>query len=94
MPQGLANTAWAFATANRPDEKLFTALAREAERRVSDVYTQALDNTAWAFVAVNQVDGKLFAALHGERGGAAGERLQRAGAGQHGMGICKGEPVG
>ena len=29
--QGLANTAWAFATADRPDELLFAALARAAE---------------------------------------------------------------
>ena len=32
--QDLANTAWAFATVNRPDEKLFTALARAAEQRM------------------------------------------------------------
>ena len=31
-PQNVANTAWAFATANSRDEKLFAALARAAER--------------------------------------------------------------
>ena len=29
--QGLANTAWAFATAGQTDAQLFAALAREAE---------------------------------------------------------------
>ena len=31
-PQDVANTAWAFATVNYRDEKLFAALARVAER--------------------------------------------------------------
>ena len=30
--QNLTNTAWAFATVSRPDEKLFAALARTVER--------------------------------------------------------------
>ena len=47
--QNLANTAWAFATVNRPDDKLFTALARAAERRVNGFKPQELANTAWAF---------------------------------------------
>ena len=34
-PQGVANTAWAFATVNHRDEKLFAALAVAAERRLS-----------------------------------------------------------
>ena len=33
--QGLANTAWAFATVNYRDEKLMAALAIAAERRLS-----------------------------------------------------------
>ena len=32
-PQTVANTAWAFATVNYRDEKLFAALATAAERR-------------------------------------------------------------
>ncbi len=34
-PQELANTAWGFAVVNQPNEKLFTDLARAAERRVT-----------------------------------------------------------
>ena len=34
--QALANTAWAFATANLCDEQLFTVLARAAEQRVNE----------------------------------------------------------
>ena len=35
-PQGVSNTAWAFATVNYRDEKLLAALARAAERRLRD----------------------------------------------------------
>ena len=61
--QQLANTAWAFATMNRLDEKLFAALARAAEQRVNEFNAQNLANTAWAFATVNRSDEKLFAAL-------------------------------
>ena len=44
--QNLANTAWAFAIVNRPNEELFTALARAIEQRVSEFKTKALPNTA------------------------------------------------
>ena len=61
--QDLANTAWAFATVNLLDEKLFRALAREAERRVSEFNAQNLANTAWAFATVKLLDEKLLRAL-------------------------------
>ena len=32
--QGLANTAWAFATVGQQDEQLFKALAKMAEQRL------------------------------------------------------------
>ena len=35
-PQGLANTAWAFATVGHKDERLFSTLAAAAERRIRD----------------------------------------------------------
>ena len=35
--QNLANTAWAFATLGQSDEKLFAALARAAELRMSEL---------------------------------------------------------
>ena len=44
--QELANTAWAFATANQPDAQLFAALARAAELRLGDFKVQDLANTA------------------------------------------------
>ena len=43
--------------------ELFTALAREAERRVGDFNPQALANTAWAFATVGQSDAQLVMAL-------------------------------
>ena len=46
--QGLANTAWAFATVGQKDELLFNALARMAERRLDQFNAQGLANTAWA----------------------------------------------
>ena len=61
--QGLANTAWAFATVNLLDKKLFAALAREAERRVSEFNAQDLANTAWAFATMNRSDEKVFTAV-------------------------------
>ena len=51
--QELANTAWAFATANQPHAQLFVALARTAERRLGDFNVQDLANTAWAFATAN-----------------------------------------
>ena len=50
--QDFANIAWAFATVNRPDDKLFTALARAAGRRVSEFNVQDLPQTAWALATV------------------------------------------
>ena len=61
--RGLANTAWAFATASQWDEKLFALLARAAEWQGSEFNAQGLVNTAWALAAMGQSDQKLFAAL-------------------------------
>ena len=44
--QGLANTAWAFATVNLSEEKLFAAFSRAAERRVSEFNAQELSKIA------------------------------------------------
>ena len=46
--QGLANTAWAFATAGQLDAQLFMALARAAECCVSNFESQSLLMTWWA----------------------------------------------
>ncbi len=61
--QDVANTAWAFATVKRPDEKLFAALARAADWPVSEFKMQELANTAWAYAIANQPDEKLFMSL-------------------------------
>ena len=50
--QGLANTAWAFATVGQKDEQLFKALAKMAEQRLDEFNAQGLANTAWAFATV------------------------------------------
>ena len=44
--QGVANTAWAFATLNHRNESFFAALVRTAERRLSELNAQELANTA------------------------------------------------
>ena len=54
--QGLANTAWAFATVGQKDDQLFKALARMAERRLDQFNGQELANTAWAFAIVVRKD--------------------------------------
>ena len=61
--QYLANTAWAFATVAQQEMKLFTALARTAERRVGEFNAQELANMAWAFMTADQLDALLFAEL-------------------------------
>ena len=61
--QGLANTAWAFATVGQQDEQLFKALARMSEQRLVELNAQELASTAWAFATVRQQDEHLFKAL-------------------------------
>ena len=61
--QSITNTAWAFATEDHNNERLFIALAAAAERRVKDFNSQVLANTAWAFATVGHKDEGLFTAL-------------------------------
>ena len=61
--QNIANPAWAFATLHQHDEKLFAALALEAEVRASEFSAQVTATTAWAFAILVQHDEKLFTAL-------------------------------
>ena len=49
VPQGLANTAWAYATAGHPAPTLFKAIAAAAPSRLDDFKPQELANTAWAY---------------------------------------------
>ena len=48
---------------NGSDEKLFTNLARAAERWVSEFKPQELASTAWGFATVKKLVEKLFIAL-------------------------------
>ena len=44
--QNIANTAWAFATAEQSYEKLFITLAQATTRKVEDFNAQGISNTA------------------------------------------------
>ena len=61
----VANVAYGAACSGRAEFQglLFNALARAAERRVSEFNAQSLANTAWAFATVNRLDEKLFTAF-------------------------------
>ena len=61
--QGVANTAWAFATVNYRDTELLAALAAAAGRRLNEFNSQEMANTAWALATVNYRGDKLFAAM-------------------------------
>ena len=50
--QHLANTAWAFATVERAQERLFTVFAKIVELRVGEVDAHSLANMAWGFAMV------------------------------------------
>ena len=52
-PQELANTAWAFATADQKHASLFAELATAAQRRLGDFDAQNLANIAWAFATAD-----------------------------------------
>jgi len=64
--QGLANTAWAFATADRSEPDLFNALAEEAIPQLPDFSPQALANIVWAFASSSRHAPRLFVAVAAE----------------------------
>ena len=59
-PQGLANTAWAFATTGRSDPQLFIVLVRASEQRIGEFSVQNLANTAWALATAGELDAELM----------------------------------
>ena len=63
-----------LATLGQPDAQLFSALAREAERRVGNFNPQDLADAAWAFATLGQPDAQLCTALARE---ALRNHLQR-----------------
>ena len=64
VPQGLANTAWAFATAGHKAPALFEAIAQQAQGRVGEFKEQHLSNTAWAFAVADARCDALFGGPH------------------------------
>ena len=74
--QVLSNMSWAFATLGQSDAQLFTALAREAERRTNDFSSQELATTTWAFAMVAQLDAAFLLRWRGS--GAPLGRFQLA----------------
>ena len=46
--------AWAFASMSLVDDKLFAALGREVEQRLSELHVQNFANSAWTFATVNR----------------------------------------
>eukprot|EP00962_Isochrysis_galbana_P001836 scaffold473_cov104-Isochrysis_galbana.AAC.8 len=72
-PQGLANTAWAFATAGHATPALLDAIAAEAAPRVGEFTEQGLGNTAWAFATAGHAAPALLDAIAAEAAPRVGE---------------------
>lgn len=64
--QGLANLAWAFATASHDAPALLDALAAQAAPRLSKFTPQGLSMTSWAFATSSHPAPALFDALAAE----------------------------
>ena len=64
--QALANTAWAYATAQHPAPALFDAIAAEAAPRMHQFDPQALTNTAWAYATAQHASPDLLNAIAAE----------------------------
>ena len=63
-PQGLSNTAWAFATAGHAAPELLDAKATEMARRgLREFKPQNLSNTAWAFATAGHAAPELLDAM-------------------------------
>ena len=66
IPQGLANTVWAFATAGHSAPALFDAVAVAAVTKVPHFNPQELANTVWAFAKAGHSAPALFDAVAAE----------------------------
>ena len=65
-PQGLANTAWAFATLGvQQQEELLRTVARRALVRLQEFNPQAVASTAWAFATLGAQHEELLGAIAG-----------------------------
>ena len=63
--QNLANTAWAFATADQSDAPLFALVGRVARQSLGEFNAEDLANTAWAFVTADELDALPLARVGG-----------------------------
>lgn len=63
IPQGLANTAWAFATAGVRAEGFFDSLGAEAAPRLHAFKPQEVANLAWAYATAGVPAERLFDAI-------------------------------
>lgn len=59
-PQGLSNTAWAFAKLGYPQPQLFEDLALAAVSCLERFTAQGLSNTAWAYAAAGHYQPQLM----------------------------------
>ena len=65
-PQGLANMAWAWATAGRAAPVVFDAIAAAAALCVRDFKPQEVANTVWAFATAGHAAPALFGTIAAE----------------------------
>ena len=62
----MANTVWAFATANVAADPLFKAVAADIPRRIGELNAQDMANTVWAFAVASVAADPLFEAVAAE----------------------------
>ncbi|EFJ51245.1 hypothetical protein VOLCADRAFT_87862 [Volvox carteri f. nagariensis] len=62
-PQGVSNTAWAFARLGFHSPQLFQALSAAALHKIEGFTAQGLSNLAWAMATAGHVQPRLFEAL-------------------------------
>ena len=61
--QGLANTAWAFATLAEKDSELLEVVRPAVVLQILEFTAQNLANTAWAFATLAVKDSELLEAV-------------------------------
>merc|ERR1719446_1788111 len=62
-PQNLANTAWAYATAQEVAPALFNAIEQAVPRKLSEFNAQNLADSAWAFARTGRGEKPFFDAV-------------------------------
>lgn len=62
-PKDIANTFWAYVRFGAKDDELFSALMKEASKKVNHFGAHELSNTMWALACLQKGDAKLFTVL-------------------------------